>query len=196
MRFVLLVSLIVSCGREPSRESSRESSSDKAPPALAPTPMTTPVARATQPAGDLTQDYPSHNELIVVHYPADFAAKTVGKAVVVVSRNLPDGNDEALAFMSVAKPISDELGEFDRVVHGATIKELDHYVETSKRDAKCMGAPGIMHEGTWGTDVIYKRRVCIFLHAGHGYSFSFSYPQADPDLLLQLEHIRDATDLK
>jgi hypothetical protein len=142
----------------------------------------------------LTQHYASHNELITVHYPADFAAKTVGTAVVVVSRNLPDGTDEALAFMSVADPISDELVEFDRVLHAASVKELDHYLEKSKKPTTCLGATGIEHEGTWmADDVTITRKVCVFLRGGHGYAFSFSYPASHPELLPMLERIRDAT---
>jgi hypothetical protein len=176
---VLLLTALVACKNDPFRQALSSQ-------------------RAQPTAEALTQAYASKNGLITVRYPGSFAAKTVGKSSIVLARNLSDGTDEALVFVSVEKPISDELAEFARVVNGATVKELDHYSETSSRAATCNGQPGIEAVGTWGqrTDGgAYRRRACFFLRQGHGYAFTYSMPEThvatDDALLLR---IREATE--
>lgn len=147
----------------------------------------------------LTQSYTSKNGLLTAHYPADFAASTVGTSSVVVTRNLPGGLDEAMAFVPIEKPISGELAEFARVVGAAEVKELNSYVETSSVPATCVGAPAIETTGTWksksGT-LSYLRKACHFIHNGHGYSIAYSVPstraaEEEPTL----HAIREATQL-
>ena len=147
----------------------------------------------------LTQSYTSKNGLLTAHYPADFAASTAGTSSVVVTRNLPGGLDEAMAFVPIEKPISGELAEFARVVGAAEVKELNSYVETSSLPGTCVGAPAIETTGTWksksGT-LTYLRKACHFIHNGHGYSIAYSVPsphaaEEEPTL----HAIREATQL-
>lgn len=128
----------------------------------------------------MTSSFPAVNGLITVHYPASFAAKTVGTSSIVLARNVPGGLDEALVFIPIEKPVSTELREFARVVGAAEVKDLDSYVETSSLPATCAGKPGIETTGTWRSTaratLTYLRKGCHFIHNGHGYSISYSVP--------------------
>ena len=147
--------------------------------------LVTPACRrrkttAQSDAGAFTQSYKSENGLITVHYPPDFAAKKVGKSVIVVSRNFSDGTDEAIAFTPIETPISNDLNEFARVVDIAETETLNRYTEKSKQPGLCGPSPAIETTGRWigkqdGT--VYERRSCIFLHNGHGFAFTYSVPE-------------------
>jgi hypothetical protein len=161
-----------------------------------------PSGGATGAAGALaamTESYASKNGLLTAHYPADFAASTVGTSSIVVTRNLPGGLDEALAFVPIEKPISTELREFARVIGAAEIKDLNGYVETSALPATCVGAAGIETTGTWKSErgsMTYLRKACHFIHNGHGYSIAYSVPSthaAEEEPTLRA--IREATQL-
>ena len=147
----------------------------------------------------MTESYASKNGLLTAHYPADFAASTAGTSSIVVTRSLPGGVDEALAFIPIEKPITTELGEFARVVGAAQVKELRGYVETSALPATCVGASGIETTGTWKSErgtLTYLRKACHFIHNGHGYSISYSVPStraAEEEPTLRA--IREATQL-
>ena len=132
----------------------------------------------TPPAG-MTESYASKNGLITAHYPASFAASTVGTSSIVVSRNLPGGLDEALALVPIETPISSDLKEFARVIGAAEVKELHGYAESSSVAATCAGKPGIETTGTWRSEkgaLTYLRKACHFLASGHGYSIAYSVP--------------------
>lgn len=126
----------------------------------------------------LSQSYSSPNGLITVHYPADFAAKIVGKSGIMLTRNLPDGNAELLTFVSVAAPVTTDLNELSRVINVAEIKELTGYSEQSRANKPCNGAPGIEIISSWkpadGSPEF--RRSCVFQRNGHGYSFAYMLP--------------------
>jgi hypothetical protein len=130
-------------------------------------------------SGGMTESFASKNGLITAHYPADFAASTVGTSSIVVTRNLPGGLDEALALVPIEKPISSDLKEFARVIGAAEVKELHGYVESSALPASCVGKPGIETTGTWKSErgtLTYLRKACHFLDNGHGYSIAYSVP--------------------
>ena len=134
---------------------------------------------APPPPAAMTQSFASKNGLITAHYPADFAASTVGTSSIVVSRSLPGGLDEALALVPIDKPISSDLNEFARVIGAAEVKELHGYVESSSLPASCVGKPGIETTGTWRSEkgtLTYLRKACHFLSNGHGYSIAYSVP--------------------
>jgi hypothetical protein len=145
----------------------------------------------------LDQSYHSHNGLITVHYPSSFAAKTVGKANVILAKNLPDGTDEAVSFISVEKPISDELSEFARVVDQAEVSKLNGYSQTAKKSATCNGQEGVETRGTWvakksGNHFLY--RACHFLRDGHGFSFSYVVAEKHAEEDVLLKRIVEATE--
>ncbi len=128
----------------------------------------------------LSESYSSQNGLITMHYPSDFAAKVVGKNGIMLTRNLADGDAEVVTFVSVAEPITNDVNEFARVLTAAEIKELTGYVEKSRVNAQCNGAPGVEITATWKPtdDSLDFRRSCSFQRQGHGYSFAYMVPNA------------------
>lgn len=152
---------------------------------------------APSPPAAMSQSFASKNGLITAHFPADFAASSVGTSSIVVSRSLPGGLDEALALVPIEKPISSDLNEFARVIGAAEVKELRGYVESSSLPATCVGKPGIETTGTWRSEkgtLTYLRKACHFLSSGHGYSIAYSVPStlaADEEPTLRA--IREAT---
>jgi hypothetical protein len=148
----------------------------------------------------LTETYVSPTKLITLHYPSDFAAKTVGKSSLMLVKNLPGtGGDAVLAtFITVETPVSNDLKEFSRVVLDATHKELNGWAESYRKPGTCFGQPGTVSEGKWmakGTGLPSKRWSCAFLRKGHGYSFSYDVPPGEAAKYEPLMHrIIDATE--
>jgi len=141
-------------------------------------PRPTAKKKAAAQREPLSESYTSKNGLVTAHYPASFAAKTVGKSVVMLARNLDGGLDEAITFVPIEKPISDELGEFARIVAKAEEGALDGFTLTSSGPATCNGQSGTQKTGTWGSSATYIRRACYFLRNGHGYSVAYIVPQS------------------
>jgi hypothetical protein len=137
------------------------------------------TAEAAGAVPAMTESYAAKNGLLTVHYPASFAASTVGTSSIVLVHNLPGGLDEALAFVPIETPVSTELHEFARVVGAVEVKDLKSYVETSSLPATCAGKPGLETTGTWRStrgSLTYLRKACHFVHNGHGYSIAYSVP--------------------
>ena len=145
----------------------------------------------------ISESYPSKNGLITAHYPADFAASTVGTSSIVLSRKLPGDLDEAVVLVPIEKPVSSDLREFARVVGAGAEKQFPGYLESSSVPASCAGKPGIETTGTWKSDPgtpMYLRKACYFMDSGHGYSITYLVPAsraADEEPTLRA--IREAT---
>ncbi len=141
-------------------------------------------APPTSPAdfkAKLTRSFPSNNGLITVRYPSDWAADTVGQAVIQISRQLTGSEDEDLTFISIPTPVSEELQAFTSVLVGAEIPKLNGYTEIWRKNSKCAGSvPGVEIEATWvpPNAITYKRWSCTFLKNGHGYSFAYDLPKS------------------
>lgn len=124
----------------------------------------------------MTESYASKNGLITAHYPAEFAASSVGTSSIVLNRNLPGGFDATVVLIPIETPISTDVKELARVLDGAAVKNLPGYVEESSLPATCAGQPGIETTGTWRSDkdaLTYLRKGCYFIHGGHGYSIAY-----------------------
>lgn len=149
-----------------------------------------------------SQSYDSPNGLITIHYPASFAAKVVGKSALKASRNLKDGRDEAVTFVSVDQPISNDLREFARVVELATVKklgEIGSYQEASHTDTRFADVDGIETRGVWTarSGHRYRRWACAFLKDGHGYHFTYLVPEEEAATEeVTMTSILKATDFK
>jgi hypothetical protein len=132
---------------------------------------------AVDAAATLTQSYPSPSGLITSHYPPDFAAKITGKAAIMMSRNIEDGESELITLVAVGEPVSPDWKEFSRTVSLAETKKLDNYHEVSRTPTKCMGVDGLEIYSTWkpGT-TSYHRWWCAFVRNGHGYAFAYTLP--------------------
>lgn len=158
------------------------------------------INRTSPSSVALTQSYSTENGLVTAHYPADFAAKKLSANSIILARNLQDGTDEAIAFTAVAKPISDDLNEYARVVLNAEVKGLKSYTETSKKQSTCgAGHPSIETVGRWGESptLKYERHSCIFLANGHGYSIGFSAPERhSAEEVPLLQRIRESVETR
>jgi hypothetical protein len=125
----------------------------------------------------LSQRYPSRDGMVVAHYPASFAAHADGEHIVILAHNLSDGSDEAIDVQGIENPISTDVAEFGRVVHGAVIARLHEFREVSRTTTTCLGAPGVELIGTWTgpqTGRLFRRVACALVRNGHGYVYSYS----------------------
>jgi hypothetical protein len=139
-------------------------------------------------ANRMTQSFAAPNGLITAHYPADFAAKVTGKSALLMSRNLDGDETELVTLVSVADPISPDLGEFTRTVSLSEVKKLDGYQQIARNATKCGGVDAVEILSTWKpAGTTYKRRWCGFVRNGHGYAFAYTLPETeathDEDLL-------------
>ena len=153
----------------------------------------------TSPGGSPSQDggtvaYPSPNQLIRAHYPADFAARIVGKSVIQLTRALPDEEFDTVLLISVASPISDDVKEFSRVIELAEEKKRQAqkrvFTEQVRRTADCLGSQGVEIQGTQMESTgPYQRWSCSFIRQGHGYSFVWLAPAHLPDHFALLKQV-------
>lgn len=183
MRWLLVVLLTLAC-----------SGCEQLKKAQAMTAGATEEDRTDEP---LDQVYISPNGLVTVHYPASFAAKRVGDATVVVSRNLTDGHDEALSFTAIETPISDDLKEFARVVEQGAEKHYNQFSLKARTATTCHGAKGIETTGAWKSkksEAYFTAWSCDFIRDGHGYRLFYTTPERLQDLHgPMLKRIIDAT---
>ena len=99
-----------------------------------------------------------------------------------LARNLGLGSDEAIVFVPIQKPISDELDELSRVLANAQTKRLNRFTKRYEKHTVCNGQPAIELEGVWYTEDTGTAGIwhsCNFVKDGHGYSFSYLVPEAD-----------------
>jgi hypothetical protein len=159
---------------------------------------------AADAAAAFTQTYPSKNGLVVAHYPADFAAKSIDDSTIVLARNLPDGTDEIVQIGAVERPISDDPSEFARVLLVAMAKNIeaagDTWTETSRRTGACFRSyPGIAVEGTFvaGKKTPEHVRACFFIDSNRGYEIKSVVPAKNETAQLPLlQSILGATEIK
>ncbi|MDB4965421.1 MAG: hypothetical protein JWN44_1110 [Myxococcales bacterium] len=159
-----------------------------------------PEAAASSRPADFTERFDSKNGLLTLHFPAGFKASQDGKHSVILARNLPDGRDEAISFVAVPHPITNDLTKFSHAVQEAGASKLNKFHLDAQHAARCNGNDGMEVVGTWvdaDSNVTITRKSCAFLHAGHGFAFSYSIPQelaAGHDALLHA--IVEAAELK
>jgi hypothetical protein len=158
-----------------------------------------PGAAADAAADDaLTERYPSGNGMLAAHYPASFAASSLGEGAVTVQRVSPDGNVAAVILEVVETPVSTDLKELDRLLVAAETKMFHGYVVETRRPATCLGNNGleVLSAQTADNGVPYARRACRFLVNGHLYSFAYTHPRdRGAEEAKLLETIVDATEL-
>ena len=151
----------------------------------------------------LSQSYKTTNGLLTAHYPADFAAKRLDDATLMVSRNLGDGSDEVVTFGAVPDPITDDPQEFGRILLDSLAKGVSAKGGTSQkgpvRPAKCLGSyPGVEAEMTFtmAPGHPYDSKSCFFMIGKRGYELRYDVPRshATQDLPL-LERIIDSAEL-
>ncbi len=130
----------------------------------------------------LSESFAAPDQSMVIHYPADFAAKSVDESTLVLLRNLPDGNSEVLHFGSIRDPISAEVGEFTRIAGLAESRKPPdwEYQEIGRTRTRCNGVPGLEILSSWkppGTRTRSRRWWCAFIRGSRGYYFSYNTPE-------------------
>lgn len=149
------------------------------------------------------ESYAMKNGLVVLHYPSDFAAKSLDSATVILTRHLGDGSDEMLQVAAVPHPISDEVGEFSRLLLVAMTKNIekagDTWTETSRAPGPCFRAyPGLLVEGTFKANRLVSERVraCFFMDHDRGYEVKTVVPASHvAEELPLLQSIANATEI-
>lgn len=160
-------------------------------------------AVATATAASLTESYSTGNSLATVHYPPEFAAKSIDDATLVVSKNNLDGSDEIVQVAAVPDPISDDVNEFGRILVNAMKKNIeaagDRWIETSRAHRACFKSySGLAIEGTFTAKGITKEkvRICFFVDGNKGYELKSMVPEIhESEDLPMLQSIVDATEL-
>ncbi len=141
---------------------------------------------------------------MTAHYPADFAAKALDHATLMLSKNNADGSDEVVEVAGVENPISNDVNEFSRVLINMMKKNIeasgDRWTETSRRRTTCFKSyPGLEVQGTFTAKGITKEnvKICYFMRPGKGYELKTIVPAVrETRDLPTLQSIVDATDVK
>jgi hypothetical protein len=124
-------------------------------------------------ADDLTQTLQMENGLVTARYPASFKGERYRQGAVFVSHRYLHGTGQ-ITFIALDKPSSSTLEDFVRDLEADTVKTIDSWVETGRKQTTCNGQPGVEVIGTFrnkfGAPCV--RRACHFFRNGHGYSFS------------------------
>jgi hypothetical protein len=190
-----------------SRAARYSSYSTYSPPAYtytSPTYTSTYGTTTTAPSTTLSETYPTSNGLVTAHYPADFAAKSLDHATIMLSRNNTDGTDEVVTVAGVENPISNDVNEFSRVLIQQMKTNIaaygDKWVETSRKRTVCFKSySGLEIEGTYTASGITKEnvKICYFMRPNKGYEMKTIVPAIHEtrDLPL-LQSMVDATDIK
>jgi hypothetical protein len=189
-----------------SRAARYSSYSTYSPPAYTYT-SPTYTSTTTTPSGGstaLSEKYPTSNGLVVAHYPADFAAKSLDHATIMLSKNNSDGTDEVVTVAGVENPISNDVNEFSRVLVQQMKKNIevygDKWVETGRKKTVCFASyPGLEIEGTYVASGITREnvKICYFMRPNKGYEMKTIVPAIHEarDLPL-LQSMVDATEVK
>jgi hypothetical protein len=205
---VLPVSILVCAGvvgyMRASRAARYSSYSTYSPPAYTYTSPTTTSTTTTTGSGLLSETYPTSNGLIVAHYPAEFAAKSLDHATIMLSKNNTDGTDEVVTVAAVENPISNDVNEFSRVLIQQMKKNIelygDRWAETSRKRTTCFGTyPGLQIEGTYTAHSVTKEnvKICYFMRPNKGYELKTIVPAIHESRdLPTLQSIVDGTEIK
>jgi hypothetical protein len=208
--FVILpISILVCAGvvgyMRASRAARYSSYSTYSPPAYTYTsPTYTSTYGTTTSPTALSEKYPTSNGLVVAHYPADFAAKALDHATIMLSKNNTDGTDEVVTVAGVENPISNDVNEFSRVLIQQMKKNIEAYgdkwVETSRKKTVCFGSySGLQIEGTYLASGLTREnvRICYFMRPNKGYEMKTIVPAIHETRDLPvLQSMIDATEIK
>jgi hypothetical protein len=143
------------------------------------------AAKVSPHAVALSASYTTPNGLLTAHYPADFAAKSLDDATLVVSRNFPGGEDEVVTLAAVRSPITNDPHELARILLGLVDKNVaakkGTSTKTAEREVMCLGKyRGVETEGTFSLpgSATYESKACFFLHGDRGYEVRYDVPRS------------------
>src|SRR5262249_49559301 len=133
----------------------------------------------------LSESYSTPNHLLTAHYPADFAAKSLDDATLIVSRNFGGGEDEVVTLAAVRNPITNDPHEFARILLALVEKTVTAKGGTStkpaERETLCLGRyRGVETEGTFSlpTSAPYESKACFFVRGDKGYEVRYDVPRS------------------
>jgi hypothetical protein len=133
----------------------------------------------------LSETYATPNGLVTGHYPAEFVAKKLDDATIILSRNFGSGEDEVITLAGVRNPITNDPRELGRVLLGLVEKNVTAKGGTSTkkpaRDTKCLGKyEGVEVEGTFTIPPVgaYRSWSCFFLRDDRGYELRYDVPES------------------
>ncbi len=132
----------------------------------------------------LPQSFATKNKLVTAHYPSDFVATTIDEGTILVSRRTSDGPVEGIVIGGFARPISNEVDEFARLLLTQMDKKYKEeggssYVETGRHPAQCLGRyEGLQVDVTYkmASGPRYTQSSCVFLKGNAGYVARFYVP--------------------
>jgi hypothetical protein len=145
------------------------------------------AAATATPTGSsaLSEAYSTTNKLVTIHYPADFAAKSVDGSTVVVSRNLGGGDTELVTFGAVENAITDDPHELGRILLNSLTKSVKAsggtYTKNSERPAMCLGKySGVETEATYllPPAAPYESKACFWVDGTTGYEIRYEVPKS------------------
>jgi hypothetical protein len=156
------------------------------PPPLAPLPTSTATVTTSPYPTGFSETYSTENKLITIHYPPDFAAKSLDDSTVIISRNFLGSTpveDEVVTFGALDTPITNDPHELARVLIDDLTKHVrtkgGTYKKKSERRTTCLlKYPGVEVEATLTLPTLppYTSKSCFFTKAGHGYEFRYDAP--------------------
>jgi hypothetical protein len=151
----------------------------------------------------LSESFSTPNHLLTAHYPAEFAAKTLDEATLIVSRNFTGGEDEVVTLAAVKNPITNDAHELARILLALVDKNVaakgGTSTKTGERQANCLGKyPGVETEGTFSlpTSAPYESKACFFLRGDRGYEVRYDVPRSRAaEEVPVLDRIIEATEI-
>jgi hypothetical protein len=155
------------------------------------------------PASTLTESYATTNKLLTIHYPPDFAVKTLDGSTLIVTRNFGGGEDEVVTFGALVSPITDDAHELGRILLASLSKNVASkggtFTKNSEHPATCLGKyPGVEVVATFVLPPVapYVSKSCFFMNATHGYEVRYDVPKSRIATEVPLlESIENATEL-
>ena len=147
------------------------------------------AAATATPTGSsaLSEAYSTTNKLITIHYPPDFAAKSVDDSTVVVSRNLGGGDTELVTFGAVLNAITNDPHELGRILLNSLTKSVKAsggtYTKNSERprgDVPREVLPGVETEATYllPPAAPYESKACFWVDGTTGYEIRYEVPKS------------------
>jgi hypothetical protein len=142
------------------------------------------TATPTATPASMTESYSTTNKLITIHYPPDFAAKSVDDSTVIITRNLGGGDTELVTFGAVLNAITNDPHELGRILLTDLGKQVKasggSYTKNSEKPASCLGKfPGVETEATYilPPASAYLSKACFWIDGTNGYELRYEVPK-------------------
>jgi hypothetical protein len=162
-----------------------QSTAPPPPPAVGPIQETAVIGALPKSAPKFPQVFLPKSGFLRIHFPSDLAANPDSDNLTFVE---PTGTSsffgkDLVTFTTNGNPISQDPGEYARVLQGARAKALTKYTLKSFAVSACYrNVKGV--EARWEFDengTMMQGRACMFVHHRHGYSFMYAFDPKGTD---------------